>query len=233
VGSRLDVIASERTIDETWLNTAATANANASRQVYRWLAKYIYTDYAAGRVTERTYPVYGLRSFSIVSKTHKHPSTMTNSEIKNKHLDVDGSDSGSSSGSKANSGRSSPYIREAHQKKHHHEAHKHDHDAPEEQDREDSQARQQRNKHIGRKIQHGLQKSSSRNTGIPLDCYIGLAFRVMKTEEEIEGYRRQVGGMSTSVVDLEKGEQLLTWQAVVSDGTLHALYVTPANHKEY
>ena len=41
-GSRFDVIASERTIDETWLNATATANANASRQVYRWLAKYIY-----------------------------------------------------------------------------------------------------------------------------------------------------------------------------------------------
>ena len=188
-------------------------------------------------MTERTYPVYGLRSIiSIVSNTHKHPSTMTNSEIKNKHLDVDGSDSGSSSESKGNSGRSSPYIREAHQKKHHHEAHKHDgnddgHSGEQDQDhgRESPQARQQRNKHIGRKIQHGLQKSSSRNTGIPLDCYIGLAFRVMKTEEEIEGYRRQVGGMSTSVVDLEKGEQLLTWQAVVSDGTLHELHATPAD----
>lgn len=164
---------------------------------------------------------------------------MTNSEIKNKHLDVDGSDSGSSSGSKANSGRSSPYIREAHQKKHHHEAHKHDGNrdgdsGEQDQDhgRESPQERQQRHRHIGRKIQHGLQKSSARNTGIPLDCYIGLAFRVMKTEEEIEGYRRQVGGLSTSVVDLEKGEQLLTWQAVVSDGTLPELYATPPDPYE-
>ena len=149
---------------------------------------------------------------------------MTNQEVKNKHLDLDADSDG-----KAESGRSSPYIREKHQKQHH----SHDHANGDDQDGrggavetdgdgdghpESTLARKQRNKHLGRKIQHGLQKSSSRNTGLPLDCYIGLAFRVLKTKEEIERYKSQVRGASKSQVDLEKGEQLLTWQAVVSDG---------------
>lgn len=171
---------------------------------------------------------------------------MTTSELKNKNLDLEGDkdDSKSNSNSKPESGRSSPFIRNAHQKQHHRHQHpeidtdthndahpntdgttdgeltdEDPHQGPKNGHLPDSpKARKKHNTHLGRKIQHGLRKSSSRSTGLPLDCYIGLAFRVLRTREEIEAYREQVGGDSKSRVDLEKGEELLVWQAVVSDG---------------
>lgn len=75
-----------------------------------------------------------------------------------------------------------------------------------------------------RSIQHGLNKKSHRHSGTPFDCYIGLAFRVLKSREEIDRYKRETGSVSRSVVNLEGGEELLTWQAVVSDGVYVEAY---------
>jgi hypothetical protein len=108
------------------------------------------------------------------------------------------------------SGRSSPAIRNAHLEKHH----SYSEDSP-----DAISDRKARRASLGKRIQHGLQKESSRrNTGLPNDCYIGLAFRVLETEDDIEKYKRETGNVSKSKVDLSKGEKLLTWNAIVSDG---------------
>lgn len=69
-----------------------------------------------------------------------------------------------------------------------------------------------------RKIQHGLSSHSSRHSNTPFDCYIGLAFRTLKTEKEVKEYKDSSRGASESKVDFKKGEELLVWSAVVSDG---------------
>lgn len=177
----------------------------------------------------------------------QHPSTTTSTSTKNKHLDLDPNDPKNASDE---SGRSSPFIRDAHKKEHHRS--KHDHHPSETNNKDENHSssssslsdkldalhshphspfpedtpqthstRLKEHHKTGRKIQHGLSSSSSRSTGQPVDCYIGLAFRCLKTEEEVRRYRDQVGGESKSVVSLEEGEELLIWTAVVSDGKLH------------
>ena len=180
------------------------------------------------------------------------PSTKTTSKT-NKQLD--NSDTTDKSDE---SGRSSPFIREGHQRAYHPSSRaerdgegKGDHE-DEDQDEggskvpphtnsksnskpNDPQPQTRRPKHI--QHQHGLisrshsrSQSGSGDAGqAPADYYIGLAFRSLKTEDEVRKYREGLkggggegeeadGGGSKSVVGFERGEELLVWTAVVSDG---------------
>lgn len=110
----------------------------------------------------------------------------------------------------AHSERASPFLGAAHRHKHHGEK--------DNLSKEEIESRKARRGNLGKKIQHGLQKSSFRNTGLPSDCYIGLAFRTLDTREAIDDWQQQTGNVSKSVVHLDQGEKLLVWQAVLSDG---------------
>jgi hypothetical protein len=170
------------------------------------------------------------------AQTGNQPSQPSQS-IKNKHLSMNPSNSGARNeeegSSEEGSGRSSPFIREKHRRAHHpsdqdHQGHD-DGNGNDDGD-EGNNNRDNNNPHhplspklrrlrsTGRKIQHGLSTSSSRSTGLPNDCYIGLAFRCLKTQEEVDKYKGSVRGESESVVRWEEGEELLVWTAVVSDG---------------